>query len=177
MSQIIPWQKQSEEVAFKKYSRIILKRDFILPDGSVSDFYIKQEGPAVAIFAITPDSQVVLTRQYRPGPEKILIELPGGYIDANETPEQAALRELKEETGYEGDAEFVTGTLDCAYSTMVRSAVVVRDAKKITEPIQSSTEQTEVVLIPVDEFRKLLLSGQMTDIEIGYLCLDKLGLL
>ncbi|KAJ3871186.1 NUDIX hydrolase domain-like protein [Lentinula edodes] len=61
---------------------------------------------AVAILAILkskansfPPSSVVV-EQYRPPIGKFIIELPAGLVDEGETPEQAAIRELEEETGY-----------------------------------------------------------------------------
>lgn len=49
----------------------------------------------------TPD-QVLLQKQFRPPVEGVCIEVPAGLIDANEDVPTAALRELKEETGYTG---------------------------------------------------------------------------
>jgi ADP-ribose pyrophosphatase len=171
------WEEISQEMAFQKYSRKIEKVIFKLPDGAEKDFYIKKEGPAVAVLALTKDNEVILARQFRPGPKKVLNELPGGYIDINETPEVAGLRELGEETGYTGEAHFVTMVLDCAYSTMERHCVVVTGCEKVSEQKLDPTEFAEVVLIPLDQFRTLLKSGQMTDVEVGYIGLDYLGLL
>ena len=46
--------------------------------------------------------EIILQKQFRPPVEKVTIEVPAGLIDAGETAEQCAIRELKEETGYVG---------------------------------------------------------------------------
>ncbi len=177
MPEINKWIELSREPAFDNPHRKIDKVIFRMPDGKEKDFYIKKEGPAVCILAITSESKVILVRQFRPGPKKILDELPGGYIDKGETPEQAANRELLEETGYRGKATLVSKVLDCAYSTMERFCVVVTSCKKVSKQKLDKNEYAEVLLFSISDFRKLLKSGQNTDIEIGYIGLDYLGLL
>jgi 8-oxo-dGTP pyrophosphatase MutT (NUDIX family) len=54
-----------------------------------------------AIIAITDDQRVLAVRQYRPALERYALEFPSGILDPGESPEAAALRELREETGFE----------------------------------------------------------------------------
>ncbi|MEI9966810.1 MAG: hypothetical protein WDN67_04225 [Candidatus Moraniibacteriota bacterium] len=60
---------------------------------------------------------------------------------------------------------------------MHRNCFVATDCEKVGEIQNTATEHTEVVLMPLDDFRKHLRSGQLTDIEVGYLGLDYLRLL
>lgn len=171
------WEELSRKIAFQKYSRKIEKVVYRLPNKKENGFYLKSEGPAIGILALTKNSQVILVKQFRPGPDEILKELPGGYIGKDETPEQAAERELLEETGYKGKAQLVTTVFDCAYSTMKRYSVVVTDCEKVAKQNLDRTEFAEIVLMSLNKFRKLLKSGKNTDIEVGYIGLDYLNLL
>ncbi len=175
--QIKKWDEVAREEVFSKYGRGLEKVDFKMPDGRVEDFYIKKEGKTVAVVALTKDKKVIVAKQFRPGPQEILMELPGGGIERGETPEQAGAKELLEETGFAGKAEFVTEVIGCGYSTVRKNCVVITDCEKVAEQKLEENEFIEVVLLTLDEFRQLLRSGKCSDVEIGYLGLDYLGLL
>ena len=56
----------------------------------------------VALLHKPTGPEIILQKQYRPPIDKVVIEVPAGLVDANETAEEAAVRELREETGYVG---------------------------------------------------------------------------
>ena len=65
----------------------------------------------VSVFAVTRDGSFPLVRQFRPAVEMITLELPCGHIDKGQTPEQAARKELLEETGLVADELILVGML------------------------------------------------------------------
>lgn len=171
------WEALSREIVFQKYGRSIEKVIYRLSSGKETDFYIKNEHLSVCVLALTKDKKVILAKQFRPGPNEVLLELPGGGVDKDESLESAIRRELLEETGYAGSIQFVTQVYHDAYSTNMRHCFVATDCEKIADQKLAENEQVEVVLLDMKDFRILLQGGKMTDVESGYLGLDYLGLL
>lgn len=75
--------------------------DIELPTGRTSTREVMRHRGAVCILAQRPDGQFVLVRQYRKAVEKTLLECVAGCLEVGEAPERAALRETREESGYE----------------------------------------------------------------------------
>ena len=170
------WNKvseSSERIGWRK----MLQRVFLMPDGREEEFVVKDEGKPVCVLALTTDSEVILARQFRPGPEKVLDELPGGMQEKGESAIDAVKRELLEETGYTGDVQFVGTHFTCAYSNRERQSFVATNCKKVSELTLDENEFIEVVLMSLPEFREHLRSGQLTDVQTGYMGLDYLDLL
>jgi ADP-ribose pyrophosphatase len=165
------WEKRSERVVYSGY-RTILSRTFATADG-VHDFEIKLEPDAAVALALTPRREVLLVREFRPGTEEWLLELPGGNVDSGEEPDVAASRELLEETGFAVNLRYAGAMVDCAYSTRHCHVFVGDDARRLRD----SAEGLEVVLMNLAEFREHLRGGQLTDVGAGYRGLDALGLL
>jgi ADP-ribose diphosphatase len=168
------WEKLGERTLYKGW-RHILGRTFRLPDGAEREFEVKVEAPSAVVLALRDDGQVVLVREFRPGPEESLLELPGGEVEDGEEPREAARRELLEETGYEGELVDAGTMFDCAYSTRVRHVFVAHGCRRVADPTPEDGEAPEVELLSLDAFREHLRGGRLTDVGPGYLALDRLG--
>ncbi len=159
-----------------------LRQDMVqLPDGRIlDDYFVSVRRDVVLIFALNTEQQVLFVRQYKHGVQKILCELPGGYVDEGEQPLYAAKRELLEETGYTTDdlqllAEVhgnPTKDTDTFYFYLAENAV------KIREQSLDQTEDIELERVPLVQVRQLLLEGAIpvaSSIAAIYLALERLG--
>jgi ADP-ribose pyrophosphatase len=99
------WERiESKEIAD---CRVFKVRENLMRNGDkTGKFYVIENSDWVNVVAVTKDFDVVMIEQFRHGIEEITLEIPGGMIDGDESPETAARRELLEETGYTSD-EFV----------------------------------------------------------------------
>ncbi|MEV5570135.1 NUDIX hydrolase [Spirillospora sp. NPDC052269] len=172
------WREIRRSTVFSKFGRSVDRVDFELPDGGKEEFFLKRERPGGAVLALTPNEHVILARQYRPGPNRVLYELPGGSIDPGEQALDAVRRELLEETGYRGEVRAAGSYWHDAYSDALRFVFVATNCVKVAEPQPERTEFIDVVTLALDEFRtRVLRRGELTDTAAAYLALDTLDLL
>jgi len=152
-----------------------------MPDGRVVEPYYVLEYPTwVNVVAITEQNEIVLTRQYRHGLGKTVLELPCGNTSENETPESAIKRELLEETGYTGDNFVETGVVSAnpAILNNLTHCFLTTGARFVSPPELDETEQIEVALVPLAELDDLIKEGkifQALHISSIFLAQKKLG--
>ncbi len=103
MKQFSRIEPTTQQVCGLQYKRTMVVKTFKADDDSVHEFttWGKEGGRNGGVIALTPDRKVIVTYQFRAGPERWMWEIPGGKFNGGEDEQAAALRELKEETGYE----------------------------------------------------------------------------
>lgn len=105
------WHTKSRKELFKTPVFTVTSRHNESSTGIEGD-YIVNECPDWVIVIAEKDDDFLMVKQYRHGEGKLSIEFPGGVIDAGETPEQAAIRELREETGAKAKEIIHLGTMN-----------------------------------------------------------------
>ena len=158
------WERLgSERLLANRY--FTLRSDRLrLPDGSIKDPYFVLERPDAAIvIPITESNEVVLVRQYRPPLEMMELGPPAGLVEEGERPEEAARRELAEETGYTGGEWEPLGSLASSPSLKDNWAYLflARGVEETAAPDPDEHELVEVVRVPLEDLRGLVHSGKI----------------
>ena len=148
----------------------VLETDFKdMRDGKkIKNYYIIRKSPAAHIVPLNLEKrEIVLIKQYRPGPDCDSIEIPAGSIEKDETLLEAAKRELKEETGYEALRWKSLGSFTESTNRIEgrqQNVLFAWNLEKVGEGQADTSGKTEVLRIKIEEAKKMIWSGEIFDI-------------
>jgi ADP-ribose pyrophosphatase len=162
---ITPWQK-IESRTEGDYRVFKVRRDTCLSPrtSKTHDFFVIESVDWVNVVAVTPQQELVMIEQYRHGSNTVELELPGGMIDPRDaSPEAAGIRELREETGYEGTRSRILGNVYPNPAIMSNRfyTVLVEDCQ-CHHPLEwDHTEDIITRLVPVEAIPSLVSEGKV----------------
>ena len=137
-----------------------------MPSGlEIPDFYVEELPDWVNVIAITKEGEFLVEEQYRHGIGRVCFELCAGIIEDDETPLDAAKRELLEETGYVSDSwmEFgsyvpnTSGCNNCCYS------FIATNIEKISEQSLDKTEEITIHIVKEKQLKEMMFDGRIAE--------------
>ncbi|MEO9146915.1 MAG: NUDIX hydrolase [Ginsengibacter sp.] len=164
MGEDMKWKVLSSEYISRHQYFTARKDKCETPEGKIIDEYYVVELPTtVCAVAITQEGEVLMIRQYRHPIEETLLEVPGGFIDEKETPEQAVKRELKEETGYEFSSVINVGKIAANPGVLNNYTYLflAQGGVRTSEQKLDKTEELQVERISLPELKKLFLENKI----------------
>jgi ADP-ribose pyrophosphatase len=136
---------------------------------------IRHPGSSV-IMPITADGRLVLVRQYRYAVGDFLWEAPAGHIDSGESAEEAARRELVEETGYYPHRlQSLLEFYPAPGFTDERMHLFLATELEERQPLPEEDERIEVRLFSVPEALRMVSAHEIRDAKtlIGLALLEE----
>ena len=162
---IRPWQKLgSRPVGDFRIFTVRTDEKLSPRTGAKHDFYIIDCVDWVNVLAITPQQELVMVEQYRHGTNTVELEIPGGIMDRSDaSPLHTGVRELREETGYEGKQARVLGDVFANPAIMSNTChTVLIENCALKHPVEwDSGEDMLTRLVPLAEVPALVASGKI----------------
>lgn len=143
---------------------INLRRDTVTVVNGESKREIVEHGGGAVIAAIKDNGKMLMVKQFRKPAERVMLEAPAGKLDPGERPAVAALRELKEETGYSaGKIEILTKMYpSVGYSEELLYLYLCTDLTK-GETAFDDNEAIDIEEYDIDVLYRMVMDGQIED--------------
>ena len=145
------WRTLSRREVCRTPRIAVFSESVQLPNGRVVDDYDQFEMGAFAIVvAETTDHRTICERQYKHGVRQVILTLPGGQLEASETPLAAAQRELLEETGYASCEWTALGSFrtNCNQGGATVHYFHARSSRQVQAPASGDLEDMTIELLP-----------------------------
>ena len=176
----MPELKESTVSSKKVYegSFLDVRKDVVkLPDGNTSTREWINHPGAACIIPIMTDGKLALIKQYRYPVQSIMIELPAGKLDKEESPEACAIRELEEEIGYSAGKLTFVAKIHPAIG-FANEQMWIFLAEQLIQSQKNTDHDEFVELMPrsINHAVELVWNGAITDVKtiIGILWAERL---
>jgi nudix-type nucleoside diphosphatase (YffH/AdpP family) len=135
-----------------------------LPNGRESKREVVGHGGAICVVPMQDNQTVLMIRQFRLPAGKILLEVPAGGLEDGENPDDCAMRELQEETGFRAGnlTRMFTMYLAPGYSTELMYAYLATDLSD-DKLAQDEDENLELVPMKLDDAIAAIFRGEIED--------------
>lgn len=166
----LEWKEVSTEHVIQDEWVDFRRSVYRYPDGRVlSPFYSYSRRNFVVIIASDKAGRYICVRQFRQGIKTVIIEFPAGGIESGDSPEsaqEAAKRELKEETGYVSDEwhHLLTIPENAAFSDNYASIFIARNCWKSSEPCLDENELLSVAKYTAEEIDSMIHTGRFQEV-------------
>lgn len=165
MAEIKPWSLISSRYE-RNYRIFSLRIDRVRSPRTHGeyDFFTLEASPWVNIIPLTRDDKVVMVKQWRHGIRQVTLEIPGGMVEGDSDPKEAAIRELMEETGYQAKEVISLGFVhpNPAIQNNVCYTFLALDCELIGPQNQDEKEDIAVTLVQVKDIPRLISEGTIS---------------